>query len=128
MKGNHSATLLTAGVFAAICFHPVSLPLRAEGGPGKQVFQKRCTGCHAVDSEKAGPRLRGVFGRAAGAVPQFPYSDAIRKSGVVWDGTALDKWLADPDAFLPDSDMAFRVTNPEERTAIIEYLREISRK
>ena len=103
-------------------------PLFAETSPGKQIFEKRCTGCHSLDNEKTGPRLRGVYGRPAGSVAEFPYSEAVRKSGVTWDGGSLDKWLTDPDAFIPDNDMAFRVTNSEERTAIIGFLKELSQK
>ena len=103
-------------------------PLFAETSPGKQLFERRCTGCHALDNEKAGPRLRGVYGRAAGTVASFPYSESLRKSGVTWDNSSLNKWLTDPDAFIPDNDMAFRVTNSEERTFIIGYLKELSQK
>ena len=103
-------------------------PLLAENNPGKQVFEKRCTGCHALDNEKAGPRLRGVYGRSAAGVASFPYSEALRKSGITWDSGTLDKWLSDPDTFIPDDDMAFRVANQEERTAIIGYLNEVSSK
>ena len=77
---------------------------------------------------EAGPRLRGVYGRPAGSVASFPYSESIRKSGVTWDGSSLDKWLTNPDGFIPDNDMAFRVTNSEERAAIIDYLKDVSRK
>jgi cytochrome c2 len=41
---------------------------------GKAVFEKRCTGCHAMDADREGPRLVGVFGRKAGSVPGFTYS------------------------------------------------------
>jgi cytochrome c len=102
--------------------------LSAETSPGKQIFEKRCTGCHALDNEKTGPHLRGVYGRPAGSVASFPYSESLRKSGVTWDSGSLDKWLTDPDGFIPDNDMAFRVANPEERAAIIEYLKDASRK
>ena len=103
-------------------------PLLADNTPGKQIFEKRCTGCHALDSEKAGPRLRGVYGRLAGSVASFPYSEALRKSGITWDSGTLDKWLTDTDSIVPDNDMAFRVANPEERAAVIGYLKEISGK
>ena len=103
-------------------------PLFAGNGQGKELFEKRCTGCHSLDNDKMGPRLRGVFGRAAANVPSFPYSEALRKSGVTWDSSSLDKWLTDPDGFIPDSDMAFRVTNKEERATIIEYLKDVSPK
>ncbi|HEY1493906.1 MAG TPA: c-type cytochrome [Candidatus Solibacter sp.] len=94
--------------------------------PGKELFERRCTGCHAIDRDKAGPRLSGVFGRRAGAVASFTYSDALRKSGVVWNRATLDRWLANPESVAPDNDMPFRLADERERTAIIEYLQHIS--
>jgi cytochrome c len=91
---------------------------------GRSAFEKRCTGCHALDHEKTGPRLAGVVGRKAGTVPGFPYSDAVKKSAVVWDETTLEKWLADPETVIPDTDMAFRLDNSVERAAIIAFLKE----
>jgi cytochrome c len=91
---------------------------------GQSAFEKRCTGCHALDHEKTGPRLAGVVGRKAGTVPGFPYSDAVKKSGVVWNDTELDKWLTDPESMIPDNDMTFRLDDPAERAAIIAFLKE----
>jgi cytochrome c len=42
---------------------------------GKDLFGRRCSGCHATDASKEGPRLRGVVGRKAGSVAGFQYSD-----------------------------------------------------
>src|SRR5712692_6926515 len=130
MMRRYSATLLIAGACAltGISVHSAVAPVFANTSHGKELFEKRCTGCHALDNEKVGPRLRGVYGRPAGSVASFPYSESLRKSGVTWDSSSLDKWLTDPDGFIPDNDMAFRVTNPEERTSIIEYLKELSQK
>jgi|SRR5579859_5360847 len=100
----------------------------ADADRGKTIFEKRCTGCHALNIDKEGPRLGGIFGRAAGSVATFTYSDAVKKSGVTWDASALDKWLTEPDAFIPDSNMAFRVVDDGERSAIIAYLKQISGK
>ena len=97
---------------------------KADPAPGRTAFGKRCTGCHALDHEKVGPRLAGVVGRKAGAVPTFTYSDAVKKSAVVWNEAVLDKWLTDPDSVIPDSDMTFRLDNPGERAAIIAFLKE----
>jgi hypothetical protein len=33
---------------------------------GKDVFERRCTGCHSLDQNREGPRLRWVFGRISG--------------------------------------------------------------
>jgi cytochrome c len=130
MMRNRSLTFLVALGSAALVGFLVadSRPVFAENQPGKQAFEKRCTGCHALDNEKAGPHLRGVYGRRAASLSSFQYSEALRKSHITWDSGTLDKWLTDPDAFIPENDMAFRVTNPEEREAIISYLKEVSGK
>jgi cytochrome c len=91
---------------------------------GRSAFEKRCSGCHALGLDKEGPRLAGVVGRKAGAIFRFPYSEAVKKSSVVWNEAALDKWLTDPEALIPDSDMAFRLDNAVERAAIIAFLKE----
>ena len=91
---------------------------------GRSAFEKRCTGCHALDHDKEGPRLAGVVGRKAGAVSAFTYSDAVKKSTVVWTEAALDKWLTDPETVIPDNDMSFRLNSPIERAAIIAFLKE----
>jgi cytochrome c len=92
---------------------------------GKELFVRRCSGCHAADSNKEGPKLRGVYGRTAAAAVGFDYSDALKKSGIRWDAVSLDKWLSDPDAMVPDTDMAFRVADREERKAVIAYLKSL---
>ena len=91
---------------------------------GRSAFEKRCTGCHALDHEKTGPRLAGVVGRKAGTISAFPYSDAVKKSAVVWNEVVLDKWLTDPERVIPDTDMAFRLDNAVERATIIAFLKE----
>ena len=93
---------------------------------GKELFEKRCSGCHALDKEKEGPRLRGVYGRMSGTVQSFQYSNALKAAHITWDATSLDKWLADPEKLVPDSDMAFQLVRVEERNDIIAYLKELS--
>ena len=94
---------------------------------GRQSFEKRCGGCHAVDLDKEGPALAGVYGRAAGSVASFQYSSALQKSNLTWTSETLDKWLTDPDKLVPNNDMSFSVPNADERSAIIAYLKEISK-
>ena len=55
----------------------------------------------------------------------FNYSDALKSSHITWDADSLDKWLAGPDKFVPDTDMAFHVESATERSALIEYLKEV---
>ncbi len=100
----------------------------ADGQSGKELFERRCSGCHALDKEKEGPRLRGVYGRISGTVPAFRYSDSLKAAHITWDATTLDHWLADPEKFVPDSDMAFQLVKSEERAEIIAYLKQLSDK
>jgi len=111
------------GVFAIIAGAPA-----ASVKPGRDLFEKRCTGCHALDESKAGPPLRRVFSRRSASDPQFPYSDALKKAQITWDTETLNRWLLNPDSVVPDNDMSFRLENADERAAIIAYLKELSGK
>jgi cytochrome c len=95
---------------------------------GKALFGKRCGGCHATDRDKEGPRLGGVYGRPAGSVPSFQYSDALKGAKFTWNDELLEKWLTDPDQIVPENNMAFRLENGDERREIISYLKELSGK
>jgi cytochrome c len=94
---------------------------------GRKVFENRCTGCHSLDQDKEGPKLRGAFGRKAGSIATFKYSAAMKASDITWDADSLDQWLADPEKIVPDSDMAFRVPKVQERTDVIAYLEQLSK-
>jgi len=96
------------------------------GERGKELFARRCSGCHALDRNQEGPPLRGVFGRKAASLADFEYSDALRKSGIAWNAENLERWLRDPEAVAPGTDMAFRIPNGEERQALIAYLKSLS--
>jgi len=92
---------------------------------GEAVFEHRCTGCHALDSDREGPHLRGVYGRTAGTVPGFDYSDAIKKSGIVWDDANIERWLHGTDEFIPGNNMGFRVQKAQDRADVIAFLKTV---
>jgi cytochrome c len=91
---------------------------------GQTVFEKRCTGCHAMFVNREGPRLAGVFGRKAGNVAGFTYSARLKKSGITWDDATLEKWLSDPDLMVPDNDMSINVPKAAERQDLIAFLKQ----
>jgi cytochrome c len=95
---------------------------------GKDVFERRCTGCHSLDQNREGPRLRGVFGRISGSVSDFGYSTAIKHAHITWNDVSLERWLADPDALVPDNNMEFRVSKPQERSDLIRFLKDSAHK
>jgi cytochrome c len=115
-------------ILAAIIGFPRISRAEADTLRGKQLFEKRCTGCHSLGQDKEGPRLRGVYGRQAGKVSGFKYSAALQSSVVTWDDASLDKWLTNPDSLIADNDMAFRVVKPDERADIIRFLKAVSLK
>ena len=123
-------SLCSAGmVFFLVQTPAATTPLRGfhqeDSAHGQELFEKYCTQCHRLDKEKKGPRLRGVYGRKSGSVPGFIYSDALKKANITWDSDSLNKWLADPDKFIPDNNMDFLVKDPAERSAIIAYLKQL---
>jgi cytochrome c len=88
---------------------------------GQAVFEKRCTGCHALTTDREGPRLQGVYGRPTASIQGFPYSTALRHANGVWDEKSLDQWLTEPDSFIANSNMDFRVAKPQERKDLIAF-------
>jgi cytochrome c len=97
-------------------------------GSSKETFEKRCGGCHALERDKEGPRLHGVYGRVAGSVESFQYSEALKKSKVTWTDETLEQWLTDTEKLVPGNDMTFHVEKAAERAEIIAYLNENSAK
>ncbi len=108
----------------------ISMPLNSPSdiARGQLVFEKRCLGCHSLDQNREGPRLGGVFGRGAAQVTGFPYSPALQRAHITWNELTLDRWLADPDAYVPGNNMDFRVIKPEERQDLIRFLKQSSTK
>lgn len=105
-------------------------PLAAAAGDAKQgaqLYEQRCGGCHSVDASRIGPLHRNVFGRKAGAAPDYDYSPALRKSIVRWDETSLNAWLANPEKFIPGQRMNYAVDNAADRGDLIAYLRSVSK-
>jgi cytochrome c len=91
---------------------------------GKAVFEKRCTGCHAMEANREGPKLAGVFGRKAGGVARFAYSAGLKKAGLTWTDATLERWLSDPDQMVPDNNMTFSLPKAEERRDLIAFLKQ----
>ena len=69
-----------------------------------------------------GPPLTGVIGRRAGSLPDYPYSEALRASGLVWDAKTLARFIADPQAVAPGSRMIFAGLPQNEIDALVSYI------
>ncbi|SRR6266404_4562944 len=90
---------------------------------GKTIF-KPCAACHSTDhANRVGPGLEGIIGRKAGTVPGFPYSDAMKKSVIVWDAKILDAYLESPQKVVPENRMPYAgLKDPTDRADLVAYL------
>lgn len=89
---------------------------------GEALYESRCGACHSIQTNRIGPKHLGVVGRKAGSVAGFEYSPALKKAKFVWTPQQLDKWLQGPGKLVRGTNMAFTVSSPEDRAAIIAYL------
>jgi cytochrome c len=82
---------------------------------GKEIYDARCSACHSVDDNRVGPMHLGVFGRKAGGVKSYRYSDALSKSKVIWSRETLTAWLTDPEMLIPGQRMGYAMDNAQDR-------------
>jgi cytochrome c len=114
-----------------ICSLAVGGHIEAAGDAarGAKVFQA-CMACHSVQpgEHMTGPSLAHMWNRKAGTVEDFlRYSDAMKKSAVAWNDANLDKWLANPQRFLPGTSMSFAgIREAKDRQDVIAYLQSVS--
>lgn len=113
----------------ALCLLLVGVDLSAAADPeaGAQVF-KKCFPCHAVGEGaqvKLGPVLNGLIGRKAGTYEGYSYTDANRKSNLVWDEATLATYLKNPRAMIPGTKMIFPgLPKDKEIADLIAYLKQ----
>ena len=105
-----------------------SLPAPYNAGDldnGRKEFGQ-CRSCHTIQAggpNLTGPNLHGVFGRKAGTVPNYAYSEALVATGWTWDQARLDGWLANPREYLPGTKMSFAgIRDATDRRDLIAYL------
>lgn len=100
--------------------------LSGDAEAGRQIYD-RCVGCHSPERNRTGPRHCGLFGRVAGSVSGFAYSDAMQRSEITWSAETLDRFLESPVTFMPGTSMAFfGIKDPRLRNNLIAYLEDLS--
>jgi len=120
----------------AIAFAFTSLMLAAgsasaqDVAAGEKSFAK-CRACHQVGETAkngVGPVLNGLFGRVAGTVEGYNYSEANKKSGITWTEESFAKYIQDPRAAMPGNKMAFAgIKNEKEIADLTAYLKQFGK-
>jgi len=119
----HAIPIACRALALAALVLPTAASAAGDVAHGEKIY-KTCGICHSIDKNGQGPRHAGLFGRTAGTVPDFQYSPALKKSGIVWDEATLDKWLSDPSAMVPGTKMFFALSKPQDRADVIEFLKQ----
>jgi cytochrome c len=112
--------LVAAGVLA-------SGVARADAQRGGKLFEE-CRACHAVERgvSGVGPDLHGVIGRRAGALDDFRYSAALKKSGITWSPQTLDAYVTDPQKAVPANRMPYAgMPDARDRNDLIMYMLQV---
>lgn len=84
-----------------------------------------CAHCHEIGPgarTMTGPPLTGILGRKAGSVPHYPYSEALRNSGITWDEATLARFIADPQATVPGTRMIFGGLPQKDVSALVSFI------
>jgi cytochrome c len=92
---------------------------------GEQAFGV-CRACHQIGADAQnmlGPELNGLDGRKAGTVPSYPYSDANKNSGIVWNQATFKQYITNPQAMVPGTKMYFAgISDPQKIADLWAYV------
>lgn len=106
---------------------PIETRLASADTSRGQSETRVCMTCHTLDKggpNKVGPNLWGVVDRPRASHPGFDYSSAMKAKGGKWTFDELDKFLTQPQGYIPGTKMTFAgIQNPEQRANLIAYLR-----
>jgi cytochrome c len=120
-----------AVVAAIVGFSTQAFAQSGDATKGQRVFNQQCRACHTLEkdgAQTAGPNLHGVFGRKAGTAAGYEFSDAMKKSGIVWDEATLADYNRDPKAKVPGTKMVFNgVKQAPQLADLVAYLKEATK-
>ena len=118
-----TADATLAGGMAILAF-AIAMPAGAAGdATAGEAIYSRCLACHTLAYDRTGPRHCGLIGRRAGSVEGFPYSEAMKRSSIVWTAQTLDRFLANPLQAVPGTTMGYAgIDDARERADLIAWL------
>jgi cytochrome c len=92
---------------------------------------KKCAPCHDVGptaKNKVGPLLNGLEKRTSGSIEGYNYSEANKKSGIVWNEASFLEYIRDPKGKIPGTKMVFAgIKNENEAKNLWAYIARFER-
>ncbi len=111
---------------AAVASILLCAPALAQDDAGQIAFTNACRTCHTVreGDNRLGPSLSRVIGRKAGSLPNYNYSESMKKADIVWDKQNLDRFIANPSAVVSGNNMKpyGGIASADERAKIVAFL------
>jgi cytochrome c len=111
--------------FVLISTLAVSAHAGGDHARGADLFRQNCAPCHSRERGQnlVGPSLFSVVGRAAASITDFSYSDAMKRSGIVWTVDQLMTYLKAPRKYLPGVKMLFPgLPDEKDREDVVAFL------
>ncbi|MDN3720666.1 c-type cytochrome [Roseibium salinum] len=96
---------------------------------GERQFARKCSICHALSADggrKAGPTLYNIFGRRAGTLPGYPYSETLTGSAIIWSEETIDQLFFWTDRITSSRARKMpmqRIVRDGDRADLIDYLK-----
>lgn len=119
-----------AAALATLLATPAAAQGAGDAEAGRRVFNQ-CRSCHTTEQggrSTVGPNLHGIFGRTAGTLSGFRYSEPMREKGsggLVWNDQTIRAYVANPRAVVPGGSMSFPgLRNEQQITDLIAFLRQ----
>ena len=132
-NGLGRVALLSGVVYLALSTFSASeesISQSADVAPGQLLFNNACRTCHSTreGDNRLGPHMRGIIGRKAGSLPNYPYSSAMKGANFVWDEKNLERFIANPDETVPGNNMKpyGGLASAESRVELIAFLKTLT--
>ena len=104
-------------------FNPVK-----EVSNGEKQFARKCSVCHTLvenGKKRAGPTLYKIFGRKAGTLEGYKYSQALIDSDIIWNEESINRLFDEgPDKVTPGTKMPIqRMKKIQDRQDLVMFLK-----
>jgi cytochrome c len=95
----------------------------ADAEHGKVLFAP-CAACHSDRADATGPSLKGVFGRESASLPDFRYSNPMKRANLVWDAENLRAYITNPQGKVKGNRMPYSgMSDPKDVDDVVAYLK-----